>query len=43
MSHHAHFESILEIKYRLIYVFEVVNILRGPKNRLTPECEARGC
>ena len=28
---------------RLIHVFEVVNIRRGPKNGLTPECEARGC
>ena len=27
----------------LIHVFEVVNIRRGPKNGLTPECEARGC
>ena len=26
----------------LIHVFEV-NIRRGPKNGLTPECEARGC
>ena len=24
----------------LIHVFEVVNIRRGPKNGLTPECEA---
>ena len=23
--------------------FHVVNIRRGPKNGLTPECEARGC
>ena len=27
----------------LIHVFEVVNIRKGPKNGLTPECEARGC
>ena len=27
----------------LIHVLEVVNIRRGPKNGLTPECEARGC
>ena len=25
----------------LVNVFEVVNIRRGPKNGLTPECEAR--
>ena len=27
----------------LMHVFEVINIRRGPKNGLTPECEARGC
>ena len=27
----------------LIHVFEVVNIRRGLKNGLTPECEAQGC
>ena len=27
----------------LIHVLEVVNIHRGTKNGLTPECEARGC
>ena len=31
----------LEFFIGLIQVFEVVNIRRGPKNGLTPECEAR--
>ena len=38
-------KNIVEIgkNIGLIHVFEVVNIRRGPKNGLTPECEAQGC
>ena len=36
-------QTLISSNIGLIDVFEVVNIRRGPKNDLTPECEARGC